>query len=220
MIPYINIIGGILGLIGLILIYMGRKAFTLRHQNFVTAAVVLLIILIVIALCAIPVYVAFTIFSTIPKSIETDANKTAPKEFLESVIYSILVPVIILGIIGGIANVLLVYELENPIGKKLLILGYVVTAILAVSMLFFIPSIVEIASQEKMKPEEVSQKISGMTMGYEILGKIGYIIYAIAYYIPYKRIINREVPESLVMPYQPPLSPYQQQYPPPYYRQY
>jgi hypothetical protein len=128
------------------------------------------------------------------------------------------------GILFTIGAILLVFRLENDIGKKVLFLALIVSIIISIVAMIYISSALdELADRLEDTPEEDREEefTEGLSAPSLIggLDVIGLAILMIGYIIPYNRIKNGDLrpktppPPAYGMPPYPPSYPYQP-YPP------
>jgi MFS family permease len=218
----VGIFSFILLLVGWILLVVGRKEFGEEHSKLVIYSMVVLIVGMIIVIIG-------TIISTmagISDSMET-TNGELTIDYVEMArgMKSAVVISQIGGIVVTIAAILLVYHLENDLGKKVLYLALIASiAVAIVSMIYMPGELDDLAEELKGLPEEDREEgfYEGLSdLGvYQSLGLISSILLTIGYYIPYNRIKKGEL--KPVMPPTPPYgaAPYPAQYPyqpyPPY----
>lgn len=198
----------ILLIIGIVLMFVGRKEYGEKHQrNVVLAGIIFLI-----SFIATIVFVIFAIFS-VYSSESFDGLKT------------LFYVIPIAAFFDGLVYILLVYSLENSVGKKILFSAFIVSVTLAlIVFVFFIPTVEsfiddmqeDIENQDTLdgytyygedyssnfeeEQIEYEDKISNMqseASKYGALGIFGQILFLIALYIPYKRIKNGEIQQKL-----------------------
>ncbi|MEW5760554.1 MAG: hypothetical protein AB1779_07295 [Candidatus Thermoplasmatota archaeon] len=203
-------------LIGTVVIFTGRKAFSATHQKIVTVGLVLF--LFIAAFCTIP--------SLILKDILFPPTTWDVGGYVMSWIYAILLRFAILSAIGGIGYVLMVYCLEDAIGKKILLIAYIVgviTALITIALVLLIaPTIakeisedieseweeskgkfvdgVQIVEEKVIDSKEIGKKLTEKLLPFNLFSILPSILYLIAYYIPYKRIANRNRPKIAAPP--------------------
>jgi MFS family permease len=214
MVSLISFLSFILLLVGWILLIVGRKEFGEKHDKFVIYSVVILIVGIVIVIIG----TVITTFAGIAGSMEA-SNGEVSMDYVEmargmksAVAFSQLG-----GIVVTIAAILLVYNLENDIGKKVLFLALIASIAVAIISMIFLPSVLDdLADDLEEMPEEDREDefykgLNKLGM-YSGLGIISSILLIIGYYIPYDRIKKGEL-----KPVTFPTGPYgQPPYPPPY----
>ena len=181
-------IGGLCSFIGIILLILGRKEFGEKHRKFVVYALILFILSIIIP----SIIIAAVTFSYVSQGITggVDVN------FMQNIFF--IIP--FAAILGGLAYVLLLYNLENGIGRRILFAAFAVTIITSIIISLNIGSAFEetigsidfeTASQQDISEvtTEFSQKIS--ISG--IYGVANGVLMLIALIIPYKRITSGEL---------------------------
>ena len=181
-------IGGLCSLIGIILLIVGRKEFGEKHRKFVVYALILFVLSIIIP----SIIIAAATFSYVSQGITGGMDVS----FMQNIFF--IIP--FAAILGGLAYVLLLYNLENGIGRRILFAAFAVTIITSIIISLNIGSAFEetigsidfeTASQQDISEvtTEFSQKIS-------ISGIYGFangVLMLIALIIPYKRITSGEL---------------------------
>jgi len=181
-------IGGLCSFIGIILLIVGRKEFGEKHRKFVVYALILFILSIIIPV----IIIAAVTFSYVSQGISGGVDVS----FMQNIFF--IIP--FAAILGGLAYVLLLYNLENDIGRRILFVAFVVAVITSIIISLNIgPAFeetigsidFETASQQDISEvtTEFSQKIS--TSG--IYGLANGVLMLIALIIPYKRITSGEL---------------------------
>ncbi|MGQ0798242.1 MAG: zinc ribbon domain-containing protein, partial [Methanobacteriota archaeon] len=117
-IPIIGVIGGLLVLIGVILVILGRKAFGAAHSRNVIVSLVLFILGFVGAF-SLGFWFALAILSLPPGS-----PAAVVAEAVRSAFNTLLVGTIIVTAISSIGSILFTYALQTQPGRILLFAGY------------------------------------------------------------------------------------------------
>ncbi len=202
--PYdIGIIGSLLSLIGAILVILGRRAFGPAHARNVVVAVILFILSIVALIVAAVVFAVVTV-SSLLGTVPTPAD-------LAGAVNAFLIGAIVVAILGGIAQVLFTYEIQNRPGRYLLFGGLVASVALQIAIYFVIAPLMDAA---------IAQALAGGTFNadpvlalqsqgntYAILAVIADLLWAAAYYLVWSRISRGEIPKPLTGPGAPPVAP-------------
>lgn len=179
-------IGGIIVFIGAILFLIGRKEFNEKHQRFVIYAVILVVMNIIV----------ITVLAVIGIFINIAAGGT---DFSSSIV----LPTLTGAILGGLVYIFALYELEDEKGRYLLYISYIVSIIIAVVIVFYTMGELSDYLNEVISTENQPTNFSS-TMAFtsrlsniSVLSVISNILWAIAVYIPYKRIKDGDlVPQS------------------------
>lgn len=192
----ISSIGGVLTLIGGILFLVGRKEFGKKHQQFVFYAVIVFIIGIISS----AVIGGIGVFISISESIiEGTAINTMGTTI------SILISTLIGSITGGLTYVLALYHLEDEQGKKLLYVAFIISVIIAVLISFLsmgsINQLLENIPTDGSSMEAFTAfSFTSTITQYSMLGVISNAFWAIAIYLPYKRIKTGELKPKSTKP--------------------
>lgn len=204
----IDYFSGLLMLVGIILMLVGRKDYGERHSKFVIYSIILFAISFIITFIFLGIIIASVM------SAATDSTLSY-REAL-SPLRNIFLMAPIVSVIGGVLNIFLVYELENRIGKNILFLAFIVTIIISVYVAYegiqitdkWIDSIDEPEQENNNyfnfgssystdyfegKVNELQKEINKI-LPFAIIGKLMYLI---AFIIPYQRIKSGELIQSL-----------------------
>lgn len=217
----LTIFGLILMFAGLVLMLIGRKEFGGQHAQFVIYALVTLIIGVIIVIIGSVIITIATIAGGLG-TIEPDTGPdyaTMARAIVSGLIFSEVG-----GVVLTIGAILLVYSLENEIGRRILILALVASIIISIVTMIFVSSALEELAQrledtpEEEQEEEFNEGVAeiGVINGLDV---IGMLILLIGFIIPYNRIKKGELkpmappPQPYGMPQYPPAYPYQP-YPP------
>ena len=180
-------IGSLLIFIGIILMILGRKEYTERHRKFVVFSLGLFILSVVSSFV-----IAVVVFS----------SAIISKDF--SSIGNAMYAVPFSSIIGGLAYVFLLYELEDKNGKIVLISAVILTIIISIFMAINIQSIFEetfgsLTITPDMDTEEItelfntfSQKISELSA----FSVIHNLVMLLAFFMAYKHINSADFPST------------------------
>ena len=173
----------------LIFLILGRKEFGKRHSKFIIYAFILFILAVIIPIIAIAGFV----FAYIASGASGSSVNSLQNIFLIIPFSSIL---------GGLAYIFMLYELENRMGKYILFLAFastiIVSFILASSIGTAFDETIGTLDFENLSPtdpaytekmNEFTQKISSTG----IYGLPSAILMLIAYIIPYRRITSKDL---------------------------
>jgi hypothetical protein len=221
--------GFILILVGFILMFIGRKEFGEKHAQFAIYSLIAIIIGVIIVVIGSMI----STFAAIAGGLESaDEGVTLDYVAMARSMKTALIFTQIGGISITIGWVLLVYFLENDIGKRILFLAFAASIIIAIIALIYAPPIFDdLADKLENTPEEEHEEefYEGLTELNVIdgLAIIGSVLLLIGYLIPYNRIKKGEL-KPVTKPTQPygmppyppqqqyqPYSPYQPPYQPP-----
>jgi hypothetical protein len=216
----------VLLLIGVILMFVGRKEFGEEHHKFVKYAFVAFLLGIIIIIIGSILMVAGAISAAMEAGVDSE----------EDIDYSLIAEGMTTGLIviqlGGIViligEVLLVYKLEDDLGRNILHLALVIGIIVSIVSTYLISQTMsELMDELDKTPEEEHEEVfEDFSQRTNVIGGLGLITSAlllIGYIIPYQRIKRGELkPVTFPTgpygqpPYPPPQYPYQQypEYPP------
>ncbi len=210
----------ILFIIGIILLFIGRKEFGDKHKKFVTWSLILFIISIIIAVFLV-IYIVFSIFSAFSSvsTLDGDINTN----FIKDLFFNIILITVIAGIIDATYHLLMVHQLENKKGKTILYAAFIVTIITVLSVVIIVGPIVDELTNEinneanepdsvvwgedysssqtgAMESDTSSQGIERFNTQLNLvssLGIFGQMLFLFAFFIAYKRIKNGELVSAL-----------------------
>jgi hypothetical protein len=148
-IPYVNYLGELLALIGIIFLILGRWGFDLQHHSFVVGGAVLLLILLIAGFIAGIAFVA---------SVAGDAQSSMTASQLSSTLQgqvdAFFVATMVLGSISGFAYLLMPYGLADRWTRTILWVAFVAQVLVSVVVLAVLLPITNSA---------ISQATSGTT---------------------------------------------------------
>ncbi len=185
-IPFINIIGAILALVAVILIYLGARAFGDRHRMYVVWSIVTWVLFFIATLA----FIAFVSFQLARAIIEA-----RPSEEMRPIWTSFVVGLGVISIPFLIPYLLITYQLQDAAGRSVLWAALVIDAAVIAGMSWYLYGQMEYF---------VDQVASGYGVGFAGLsfgGQLGWqslvgltnLVWAIAYYLPYRRIQRGEL---------------------------
>lgn len=127
-IPYVGAIGGLLVPVGVIVLFLGRRAYGPEHQrNVVVGGVLLLIGFIAGIVLAVALIGAIVSSVTASGGTPSQMGNALWQELVGAFIASA-----VLGVLGGIAQVILPYALADRTTKRLLWAGFATSVIVTV----------------------------------------------------------------------------------------
>lgn len=180
-------IGGFLGLIGLILIMVGRKDYGEQHSKFAIYALIIFIISIIIS-----------VIISIVQSFTTYSSSLSATSGLQNLPLIMAINTIISAILSGLMYIFLLYHLENEKGR--IILYAAVFTSIFFSIIISIYNYLNLSEIFSTIDLESSSSAYGSMINYifslskiSILGLVGNILFLIAIYIPYNRIKSGEL---------------------------
>lgn len=132
--PYIGLVGGLIALIGVIVLFVGRRAYGPDHQrNVVVGGVLLLIELIGSIVVAIALVGAIVSSVTASGGSPSQLGNALDQELVGAVIAGA-----VLGVLGAVAQVVLPYALADRTTRRLLWAGFATSLIVSVLTLWFL----------------------------------------------------------------------------------
>jgi MFS family permease len=205
----------ILLLVGIILMLVGRKEFGEEHHKFVKYAFVAFVLGIIIIIIGTILMVAGAISAAMEAGV--DGEEDIDYSLIAEGMTTGLIVIQVGGIVILIGEVLLVYKLENDLGRNILHLALVIGIIVSIVSTYLISQAMselmdELDKTPEEEHEEVFDDFSQRTNVIGGLGLISSVLLLIGYIIPYQRIKKGEL-----KPVTFPTGPYgQPPYPPPY----
>jgi len=180
-------LGSILIFIGIILMILGRKEYNERHRKFVVISLGLFILSIVLSSI---IFVIGITIALVEKDVASIGNS----------FYAI--PIV--SIIGVLAYVLLVYELEDKNGKIVLISAFILTIMVSIFLAINVQSAFEeafgsITISEELNIEEMTELSNTFSKKLGELGAFSVIhnlVMLFAFIMSYKRVDSGEIPLS------------------------
>jgi len=143
-IPYVSIIGELIALIGLILVILGRRAYGPQHHRYVVLGGVLFLLTILATVGLVIGFAAALLGQVSTTGSSVSINATG----LQNDLYALFVGAAIIGVIGGLAQVVLVYALSDRTTRLLLWLGFATsTAISLIVVVILVPQVISAVNQ-------------------------------------------------------------------------
>lgn len=191
-IPYVNIIGSILAIVGGFLIILGRAAFGANHSRNVWIAAALFIIGIIAEIVLIFSF-AFNLVA-----IEVNPQGASIAAAVRTQLQNLVIGTLVVAAMEGLVYVLGFYELEDKTGRLLLWAAYFTSLAISVGILLYLyPGISAAVTQALSGTTFNAAPVSAFQNEETLLGMLNaipYAIYAFAFYKAKKRIDNKESP--------------------------
>jgi len=193
-------------LIGAILMFLGRKEFGEKHQQYIRYALYTVVCLVIIAVVY-SIIIAGLVFSYVSSGISTGMTSGDSSAIYDSLmssgfLYSIFFISIIEVVVVGLVWIFGLYQLENPLGKKLLIAYYLVAIVVAIAGAWNAQTILSELFENAADAggaTQISQSLSnymwvGLTGLITLIGTlVSSSLLIMALYLPYKRITSGEL---------------------------
>ncbi len=186
-VSFVSGIGGLIALVGGLLMVIGRKEFGEKHSRFVVYAVVVWFLSIIVTVVITAVISGLAYMNVASGSIDSS-------QLSSNIANASLIVAPIAAGLGGLVYILLLYNLENEVGRRLLYVAVLVSVVLSVIIAYNTTG--EIEELTDMTGAEGYQNMWGSISdlsSLSILGVIGSVLYLVALYIPYKRIASGEL---------------------------
>ncbi len=210
--------------VGWFLMITGRKEFGEKHAQFVGLSIIVIFISIIVAI----VGGIMSILGSLAGGLGQNQTQTDMvidwADFAMGMSNAVIITEMG-GIILTIGAIMLVYNLENELGKRILFLALIASIVIAIgSAMYLSPYYRELSNRLEGMPEEMQEQefLEGSREASVInsLDVIGMVLLVIAYLIPYNRIKKGELKPTPLMPYPYGMPPYPTPYPyqpyPPY----
>ena len=200
-IPYVDIIGGLIALIGIILVFMGRRAYGPDHHRDVVAGGALFVVSILASVgLGIGLVVAFLGAATVSSSGTVTFNASA----LQGDLQVFFIAAAVVGIIGGLSQVILVYALSDRTTRILLWAGFVLSIALSLIILFILyPQVVTAVSQATSGSTYNAGPINSLDNESDLLGALKVVpsvLFAWAYWRAREVAISRAASPAYTPP--------------------
>jgi len=188
----IVIIGGLLILIGAIMIIISRKEYGEKHSKFVVYAILIFCISIIV------VFILRTISSYTQYSLlSIGFNSSA--DFTGFVLITVLSS-FVSAVLGSLIYVFLLYQIENKKGRYILFAAFLTSIIFSIVIAIYNYALFTDMFNEILNSGNISgtsttilfEQLSNISK-VSILSVINGILFIIAAYIPYKRIVTGEL---------------------------
>lgn len=201
-IPLVEIVGLIVGAIGVVLIILGADAFPQRHARFVWTSVSLYLIGFLAAL-VLGVGFASTV-SSLPANASGSAAASTLLAAFDGLITGALVSLAFL----SVSQALIVFDLEGGWGKTLLLSAVVVQMVISVLLFALVldPLVHAAVSQAfasgtlDLAPiVAADDQIRGMS-GYTLLNALPAVLFGVGYSEAYRRLTRGALPQPIAPP--------------------
>jgi len=191
-IPYVDIIGGLIALIGVILVFMGRRAYGPEHHRDVLAGGVLFVVSI---LASIGLAVALVAALLGAATVSTSGSVTFNSSALEGALQVAFVGAAVVGIIGGLSRVILVYALSDRTSRILLWAGFFLSVALSIVVLLILyPQVVTAVNSATSGTSFNDAPISSLSTESSLLGAtniVPAVLFAWAYWRAREEALSR-----------------------------
>jgi len=202
--PYVNLVGGILAIIGAILVIVGRKEFGAAHsRNTIWSIIIFCVGLTTVFVSSIVFFMAVT-SAAFAHATGNALDPATLSQTLSSSFNTLLIGAAIGGAILGIAQVLFTYAIQNQNGKILLWCGYAASlAVIVVEFIIISPLIANAASQSFTGTTYNPQPFNSLQTELGLLRFLGFIpavLFASALYLAWSQIGKGEIPSTVQQP--------------------
>jgi len=187
-IPYLTYIGTVVGLVGVIMIIIGRKVFGQKHSNLVLLAV---------SVWVVGSIIGFLVIVSYSLDVTTTLASGLSQQALNSAFDNFEIGFIIVAAILGMSNVLLTFSLQSNGGRVVLLAAYGTSLAIGIFVASIITSQINMAVVQSVATQDLAP-LNNLQAQSQLLGLFGLIpaiMWAFAYYKVYQRIANREIPD-------------------------
>ena len=132
---YVGIIGDLLALVGIILVIMGRRGYGPTHHRDVVIGGVLFVVVII---ATVGLVIAFVVALFGHVSVATNGTVTFTTAGLQNDFTALFVAAAVIGVIGGVSQVVMVYALADRTTQVLLWLGFATSIALSIAILWIL----------------------------------------------------------------------------------
>ena len=191
-IPYVDIIGGLIALIGIILVFMGRRAYGPEHHRDVLAGGILFLITILASIgLAIALVSALLSAATVSSTGTVTFNSSA----LIGALQATFIAAAVVGILGGLSRVIMVYALSDKTTRILLWAGFVLSVTISILVLLIIyPQVVSAVNSATSGSSFNNGPINSLSTESDLLGAINIVpslLFAWAYWRAREEAVSR-----------------------------
>lgn len=147
-VPYVSFLGGVLALIGLLLVFLGRHGFEGPHSTYVVVGA-LIFVLVLFATFFVTLSFDFSLSSLLNAN---PSGGSVVSSQISSAFDSYLEGVVFLGSIGALTNVLVAFGLADRVSRTLLLLAFVLSVAVALLVLLLLLPQVNTAIAQSLSP--------------------------------------------------------------------
>ncbi len=181
-IPYVGTIGGLLALVGIIFVFLGRRGYGKSHHRYVVIGGVLFV-LTFFAGIILAVSFVLGLISQVPP---TGSTLSAFGTTLESDLQWLFIGAAVLGVLSSLSQVVMVYALADRTARLLLWLGFIFGVVTSVVILLILwPEVSTAVRQATSGTSFNSGPIDSLETTSDLLGLIKIVpsvLFAWAYY--------------------------------------
>ena len=172
-IPYVDIIGGLIALIGIILVFMGRRAYGADHHRDVVAGGVLFLVSI---LATIGLAIALVSALLGAATVSSTGSVTFNSSTLIGALQETFIAAAVVGILGGLSRVIMVYALSDKTTRILLWAGFFLSVAISIIVLLVIyPQVVNAVNSATSGSTFNSGPINSLSTESDLLGAINIV---------------------------------------------
>jgi hypothetical protein len=150
-IPFISALGGIIILIGLLFMFLGRNGFGATHRRYVLVGGAIFLIAGLVAV----IVTLDLVTSIVNTGLQNPNDPLALRSALESELNGYIIALAIVGLISLAAQAIVAYDLGDATSRSLLVLGVVLAGVV---------SILSVYLELTLLPAAIDQSTSGSTL--------------------------------------------------------
>jgi len=193
-IPYVDFIGGLLVLIGLILVFLGRRGYGPDHEHDATVGAVLIFLSVLASFI-----LAVALVIGIVDAVQTPgATPSSVASALDAALDDAFIGAAVVGVLGGIGQVVLVYALSDRTARVLLWAGFVSATVLSVVVaLILLPEVTSAVTQATSGSSINVGPINQLETSSTILSLtkvLPSLLFALGYYRVREEALRRSLP--------------------------
>jgi hypothetical protein len=179
-IPYADLVGGLIGLIGIFFVYFGRHGFDEPYQRYVSGGVWIVFVSI-LASIGIAVWFVVALFGLIVVNATTGMVTLGPG--FASLLETYIVALVAIGLLRAVGYTLIPWGFGDALTRRLLLVAFVAQIVVSlVSLWYFLPLAHQISSALQSSPtSNPTARIDTATDLLTLLNVAPALLYAWAY---------------------------------------
>lgn len=191
-IPFVSILGGLISLIGIIILILGRQGFGEPHRRYVVIGGLLFLLTII---ASIALVIGFIIALLGQVSLSPSGTTVLNQSGLRADLYALFIGAAVVGIIAGLSEVVMVYALSDHTTRILLWVGFVTSVALSLlTLVILFPQVATAVTQATSGTTFHAGPIDSLETESDLLGAtkvLPSLLFAWAYIRARKEAIRR-----------------------------